>query len=85
MKNHFIFAATLSVLLLAGGASTNAAETTGPNYFNVRTFGALGDGTNLDSPAINRAIDAAAEAGGGTVLASGNEAPDHSDWRCRVR
>jgi polygalacturonase len=36
--------------------------------FNVRDFGAAGDGKNLDSPAIDRAIDAAAKAGGGTVL-----------------
>ncbi|MGD1017882.1 MAG: glycoside hydrolase family 28 protein [Verrucomicrobiia bacterium] len=35
--------------------------------YNVRAFGALGDGKNLDSPAINRAIDACAQAGGGTV------------------
>ena len=36
--------------------------------FNVRSFGAVGDGTNLDSPAINQAILAASEAGGGTVF-----------------
>jgi polygalacturonase len=36
--------------------------------FNIRSFGAVGDGTNLDSPAINRAILAASEAGGGTVF-----------------
>lgn len=35
--------------------------------FNVRDFGAKGDGTAVDSPAINAAIDAAAKAGGGTV------------------
>src|SRR5947209_14709622 len=35
--------------------------------FNVRAFGARGDGHALDSPAVNRAIDAAAAAGGGTV------------------
>ena len=35
--------------------------------FNVRAHGALGDGRTLDSPAINRAIEAAAAAGGGTV------------------
>jgi polygalacturonase len=38
-----------------------------PQAFSVRTFGAKGDGVTLDSPAINRAIDAAAAAGGGTV------------------
>ena len=36
--------------------------------FDVKDFGAVGDGTNLDSPAIDKAIDAAAKAGGGTVL-----------------
>jgi len=35
--------------------------------FNVRAFGATGDGTTLDSDAINKAIEAAAAAGGGTV------------------
>lgn len=38
------------------------------NTFNVRTFGAKGDGKTLDSPAINQAIDAAVKVGGGTVL-----------------
>jgi len=36
--------------------------------FNVRSYGAVGDGTNLDSPAINQAILAASQAGGGTVF-----------------
>jgi polygalacturonase len=40
----------------------------GQNVFNVRDFGAVGDGTNLDSPTINKAIAAAAAGGGGTVL-----------------
>jgi polygalacturonase len=33
----------------------------------VTAFGAKGDGTTIDTPAINRAIEAAAAAGGGTV------------------
>ena len=35
--------------------------------YDVRTFGAVGDGKTLDTAAINKAIDAAAAAGGGTV------------------
>jgi polygalacturonase len=34
---------------------------------DVRAYGATGDGKTIDSPAINRAIDAAAAVGGGTV------------------
>jgi polygalacturonase len=37
------------------------------NVYNVRTFGAKGDGKALDSSAINRAIESAAAKGGGTV------------------
>ncbi len=51
------------LLLLA--LATDAASS---NTFNVKDFGATGDGTELDSPAINKAIEAAAAAGGGTVL-----------------
>lgn len=36
--------------------------------YNVRDYGAKGDGKTLDSPAINSAIEAASAAGGGQVL-----------------
>ena len=42
-----------------------SGATSGP--FDIKAFGARGDGTALDSPAINRAIEAAASSGGGTV------------------
>jgi polygalacturonase len=52
------------------GATTVVAQKSSPSTgaFDVRKFGAKGDGKALDSPAINKAIDAAAAAGGGTVL-----------------
>ena len=51
-------------------SSKRAVQTAAPftGAFDVRKFGAKGDGKTLDSPAINKAIDAAAAAGGGTVL-----------------
>jgi polygalacturonase len=35
--------------------------------YNVHEFGAQGDGQTVDTPAVNKAIEAAAAAGGGTV------------------
>ena len=43
------------------------------SWFNIKDFGAVGDGLSLDSKAINKAIDAAVLAGGGTVnIPAGN-------------
>ncbi len=58
--------------LAAGGragaaAGEKAEEGEAGVGFDVRTFGAKGDGKNLDTAAINKAIEAAAGAGGGTV------------------
>ena len=36
--------------------------------YNVRNFGAKGDGATLDSPAINAAIEEAVKHGGGRVV-----------------
>jgi polygalacturonase len=54
---------------LNAGASASPAQP--GSGFNVRQYGAVGDGAAIDSPAINRAIDAAVAAGGGTVYFPG--------------
>lgn len=48
------------------GAFASASED--PRIYDVRKFGAHGDGKSLDTVAIQSAIDAAADAGGGVVL-----------------
>ena len=62
-KTPFAVAA-LSLLTLS--VTTFAAESP-TGTFDVRAFGAKGDGTTLDTGPINNAIAAASEAGGGTV------------------
>ena len=65
-----------AVGIVAAGASTGpvgpvhrspafGADLRAP--FDVRSFGATADGKTIDTPAVNRAISAAAAAGGGTV------------------
>ena len=54
----------------AAGAQSGAgapAPASSGGVHDVRVYGAAGDGKTIDSPAINRAIEAAAAAGGGTV------------------
>jgi len=50
------------------GGGPHSAKTGGPStLYDVRSFGAKGDGSTIDTPAVNKAIDAAAAAGGGVV------------------
>src|SRR5882757_9409410 len=60
---------TLALLFSAAPQShfSRAAVAAESNIYDVKTFGATGDGKTLDTPAINKTIDAAAAAGGGTV------------------
>jgi len=51
-----------------GQVDPRAANTgQGSPTYDVRAFGAKGDGKTIDTPAVNKAIDAAAAAGGGIV------------------
>jgi len=53
---------------LAPSAELASAPAATNRIFNVLEYGAVADGRNLDSAAINRAITSCAEAGGGQVL-----------------
>lgn len=60
----------LIVLLLGSAAQAQPQRNNTlhqPGYFNVRNYHATGNGTTVDSDAINKAIAAASDAGGGTV------------------
>ena len=48
-------------------AAQEATRMGHPLRFDVRSFGALGDGQTIDTPAIDRAIEETASSGGGTV------------------
>ena len=53
-------ASAVSAIPALGAAKKAAAPPLSPMLFDVRTFGATGDGKTVDSPAINKAIEAAA-------------------------
>lgn len=56
----------LMLLLVAWTVSIGSWAAT-EGFYNVKNFGAKGDGAHIDSPAINAAIEAASAQGGGTV------------------
>ena len=59
----------LSLLFTIGVFAGEPVHTPTSNYFNVRVFGALGDGRTDDTAAFQKALDAAEKAGGGVVYA----------------
>jgi polygalacturonase len=85
MNRVLMPAAVLSLIIAISGradsTSNKMAQTDGTSrlkgevqsirgIYNVYDYGAVGDGKTLDSPAINRAIEACAADGGGTVYLS---------------
>jgi polygalacturonase len=76
MTEHFVALMKVPPMLLAlfvGATFCPAAERQTvdskpePDVFDVCNFGATGNGTNLDTQAIQKALDACGRAGGGTV------------------
>ncbi|WNO52403.1 rhamnogalacturonidase [Stakelama saccharophila] len=72
-----MFASRRTVTMGLGGAllgapalarATTGAPRGAGGWIDIRRFGAKGDGTAIDSGAINQAIEAATRAGGGTVV-----------------
>jgi polygalacturonase len=53
-------------------SANDAAAKQSTMCYDVRTFGATGDGKTIDTPAINRAIDEAAAAGGTVYFPAGS-------------
>jgi len=70
VSRRALFAAAPAALPLALAAQSQAATATdlGARIYNVRSFGAKGDGATLDTAAVQSAIDACARDKGGTVL-----------------
>ena len=74
MRRSFLRNGGIGVALAGFPAlSLEASAQGGPpssatGIFDVRKYGATGDGKTVDTPAVNRAIEAAASAGGGIVF-----------------
>ena len=66
-RRRLLLVSALALLAPAAHAAAPAPAPNGSSAYNVRAFGATGDGKTLDTDAINRAIEAAAAGGGGTV------------------
>ncbi|MBP7051897.1 MAG: right-handed parallel beta-helix repeat-containing protein [Phycisphaerae bacterium] len=66
-RRHSAMGGWLGVVATVLIASRIAVAAGVPRVFDVREYGAAGDGKALDTVAINKAVDACAQAGGGQV------------------
>lgn len=74
MKYSLIVFLAPLLTIMGVGDRGGAAETVGAvprTVFDIREFGAVGDGATLNTRAIQQAIDGCTAAGGGDVLIAG--------------
>ncbi|MFE2916566.1 glycosyl hydrolase family 28-related protein [Kitasatospora indigofera] len=65
--------AGLTGVAMAAGTQPASAATGSPDWFDVKQYGAVGNGSTDDTAAVQAAITAAATAGGGTVYFPGGK------------
>lgn len=62
------FLIAIGLLICCGSAIAATGAKPSDGIDNIRALGAIGDGKTLDTPAVQKAIDACSSAGGGEVL-----------------
>src|SRR5205823_14450748 len=72
-----------SLIAQTGASSSGTGHDRGTRTYNIRDFGAKGDGVTLDTAAVQAALDACTNDQGGMVLVRSEERRVGKECRCR--